>query len=255
MPPIATASSGQDCDPAALAPSPTRNLRALDDDDDDDREHAAFTEFVQHDGASNSRTERSSSWSGLRGSWLAPTVPTALRQYAAAMAVRVSFGELARRKGYRADAHQLRQVAGDTGLVQGIEVLARAHQNLIWVALGRCSACGLCCGTVSLPPCSRSETSLVLMLSNCWPRRRILHGCPKSDCPYGKTEALPRTGTTSTAQSRSNCGCCLVRDSARAAPLSDLVHLRVRVQGTPPRTITDWVFWCVGVQPGRSWMR
>jgi transposase len=32
----------------------------------------------------------------------------------------------------RTDAHQLRAVAGDSALVEGIKVAARAHQNLIW---------------------------------------------------------------------------------------------------------------------------
>jgi transposase len=32
----------------------------------------------------------------------------------------------------RTDAHQLRAVAGDTALVEGIKVASRAHQNLIW---------------------------------------------------------------------------------------------------------------------------
>jgi hypothetical protein len=32
----------------------------------------------------------------------------------------------------RTDAHQLRPVAGDTVLVEGIKVVARAHQSLIW---------------------------------------------------------------------------------------------------------------------------
>ncbi|HEU0086655.1 MAG TPA: IS110 family transposase [Pseudonocardiaceae bacterium] len=32
----------------------------------------------------------------------------------------------------RTDGHQLRLVAGDTALVEGIKVVARAHQNLIW---------------------------------------------------------------------------------------------------------------------------
>jgi hypothetical protein len=32
----------------------------------------------------------------------------------------------------RTDAHQLRGVAGDSPLVEGVKVLARAHQNLIW---------------------------------------------------------------------------------------------------------------------------
>jgi hypothetical protein len=32
----------------------------------------------------------------------------------------------------RTDAHQLRPVAGDSALVEGIKVIARAHQNLIW---------------------------------------------------------------------------------------------------------------------------
>jgi Transposase len=32
----------------------------------------------------------------------------------------------------RTDAHQLRPVAGDTALVEGIKVVARAHQSLIW---------------------------------------------------------------------------------------------------------------------------
>lgn len=32
----------------------------------------------------------------------------------------------------RTDSHQLRQVAGDSPLVEGIKVIARAHQNLIW---------------------------------------------------------------------------------------------------------------------------
>jgi hypothetical protein len=32
----------------------------------------------------------------------------------------------------RTDAHQLRAVAGDSALVEGVKVVARAHQNLIW---------------------------------------------------------------------------------------------------------------------------
>src|SRR3954469_8282822 len=32
----------------------------------------------------------------------------------------------------RTDAHQLRPVAGDSPLAEGIKVIARAHQNLIW---------------------------------------------------------------------------------------------------------------------------
>src|SRR3954471_7713813 len=32
----------------------------------------------------------------------------------------------------RTDAHQLRPMAGDSPLVEGIKVIARAHQNLIW---------------------------------------------------------------------------------------------------------------------------
>jgi hypothetical protein len=32
----------------------------------------------------------------------------------------------------RTDAHQLRPVAGDTALAEGIKVVARAHQSLIW---------------------------------------------------------------------------------------------------------------------------
>jgi hypothetical protein len=32
----------------------------------------------------------------------------------------------------RTDAHQLRVVAGDSALVEGVKVVARAHQNLIW---------------------------------------------------------------------------------------------------------------------------
>jgi hypothetical protein len=32
----------------------------------------------------------------------------------------------------RTDAHQLRPIAGDSPLVEGIKVIARAHQNLIW---------------------------------------------------------------------------------------------------------------------------
>ena len=32
----------------------------------------------------------------------------------------------------RTDAHQLREVAGDSPLAEGIKVIARAHQNLIW---------------------------------------------------------------------------------------------------------------------------
>jgi hypothetical protein len=32
----------------------------------------------------------------------------------------------------RTDAHQLRPVAGDTTLVEGIKVVARAHQSMIW---------------------------------------------------------------------------------------------------------------------------
>ena len=32
----------------------------------------------------------------------------------------------------RTDGHQLRRVAGDTALVEGIKVVSRAHQNLIW---------------------------------------------------------------------------------------------------------------------------
>src|SRR4051795_4253211 len=32
----------------------------------------------------------------------------------------------------RTDAHQLRPIAGDSPLVEGIKVIARAHQDLIW---------------------------------------------------------------------------------------------------------------------------
>jgi hypothetical protein len=32
----------------------------------------------------------------------------------------------------RTDAHQLREVAGDTPLAEGVKLLARAHQSLIW---------------------------------------------------------------------------------------------------------------------------
>ena len=32
----------------------------------------------------------------------------------------------------RTDRHQLRPVAGDSGAVEGVKVLARAHQNLVW---------------------------------------------------------------------------------------------------------------------------
>src|SRR3954465_12190119 len=32
----------------------------------------------------------------------------------------------------RTDAHQLRPVAGDSALAEGVKVLTRAHQNLIW---------------------------------------------------------------------------------------------------------------------------
>ncbi|MGH3549570.1 MAG: IS110 family transposase [Pseudonocardiaceae bacterium] len=32
----------------------------------------------------------------------------------------------------RTDAHQLRPVAGDTALAEGIKVVARAHQSMIW---------------------------------------------------------------------------------------------------------------------------
>jgi Transposase/Transposase IS116/IS110/IS902 family len=32
----------------------------------------------------------------------------------------------------RADAHQLRQVAGDSALAEGIKVVARAHQTMVW---------------------------------------------------------------------------------------------------------------------------
>ena len=32
----------------------------------------------------------------------------------------------------RTDAHQLRPIAGDTALVEGLKVLARAHQSLVW---------------------------------------------------------------------------------------------------------------------------
>jgi len=32
----------------------------------------------------------------------------------------------------RTDGHQLRQIAGDSPLVEGVKVIARAHQNLIW---------------------------------------------------------------------------------------------------------------------------
>jgi len=32
----------------------------------------------------------------------------------------------------RTDAHQLRAVAGDSALVEGVKLVARAHQNLIW---------------------------------------------------------------------------------------------------------------------------
>jgi transposase len=34
----------------------------------------------------------------------------------------------------RTDAHQLRPIAGDSVLVEGIKVLTRAHQSLIWRA-------------------------------------------------------------------------------------------------------------------------
>jgi hypothetical protein len=32
----------------------------------------------------------------------------------------------------RADAHQLRAVAGDSGQVQAVKVVTRAHQSLVW---------------------------------------------------------------------------------------------------------------------------
>ena len=32
----------------------------------------------------------------------------------------------------RTDAHQLRAVAGDSALAEGIKLLARTHQNLVW---------------------------------------------------------------------------------------------------------------------------
>ena len=32
----------------------------------------------------------------------------------------------------RTDAHQLREVAGDSALAEGIKVVARTHQTMIW---------------------------------------------------------------------------------------------------------------------------
>jgi hypothetical protein len=58
----------------------------------------------------------------------------------------------------RTDAHQLRPVAGDTALVEGIKVVARAHQSMIWDRTRMRCGCAARCGSSS-PPRWRPSTT------------------------------------------------------------------------------------------------
>jgi hypothetical protein len=49
----------------------------------------------------------------------------------------------------RLEADRHRPVAGDSHLVEAIEVLARAHQSLVWSGSGMFCSCGPRCGTRS----------------------------------------------------------------------------------------------------------
>jgi transposase len=81
-----------------------------------------------------------------RGPWVAALVATGYRVFAVnpaqAAAYRGRYGTSGAKSDaadahlladmVRTDAHQLREVAGDTALAEGVKLLARTHQNLVW---------------------------------------------------------------------------------------------------------------------------
>jgi transposase/transposase IS116/IS110/IS902 family protein len=81
-----------------------------------------------------------------RGPWVAALVAAGYRVFAVnpaqAAAYRGRYGTSGAKSDagdahlladmVRTDAHQLREVAGDTALAEGVKLLARTHQNLVW---------------------------------------------------------------------------------------------------------------------------
>jgi hypothetical protein len=108
----------------------------------------------------------------------------------------------------RTDAHQLRPVAGDTALVEGIKVVARAHQSLIWdrtrhVLRLRCALRWRPSMTWPRP------TPWSCSLQHRTPRRR--RGCPATGSP-GRSNGLG--AATSRARPSTSPRCCAPRRCA-----------------------------------------
>jgi hypothetical protein len=79
----------------------------------------------------------------------------------------------------RTDAHQLRPVAGDSALAEGIKVVARAHQSMIWDRTGTCCGCAARCGSSSPPRWRHSRTWPRPTHSSCSPRHRTQSRRPR----------------------------------------------------------------------------
>lgn len=107
------------------------------------RLHAMIGEYVGED------AEADQVWIGIetdRGPWVQALLSAGYRVYAINPRQVARFRERHSTSGaksdggdahtladmVRTDAHQLRPIAGDTALAEGIKVLARAHQSLIW---------------------------------------------------------------------------------------------------------------------------
>jgi transposase len=69
----------------------------------------------------------------------------------------------------RTDAARHRPVAGDSPAAEGIKVLARAHQRLIWSVTALCYGCAARCASTSPPRWQRSRTWMPPTRWSCWP--------------------------------------------------------------------------------------
>ena len=58
----------------------------------------------------------------------------------------------------RLDREHHRPVAGDSPDVDAVKLLARSHQSMIWIGLGRCCGCVVRCASSSRPRCRPSTT-------------------------------------------------------------------------------------------------
>jgi Transposase len=96
----------------------------------------------------------------------------------------------------RTDAHQLRAVAGDSALVEGVKVVARAHQNLIWDRQRQLLRLRSALREYFPPRWRPSTTWPAPMRSSCSARLRTRRARANCPAPASLARCAGRAGTT-----------------------------------------------------------